>query len=78
MPKIQFRPFYHKLGDRVVYIYNSSKNCNFGCVGTIIGIYKDKIEVMWDESVIGGESLGGRCGDFGGGIYEFFDLFNLT
>ena len=50
-------------------MYNSSKNSNFGQVGTVIGIYKDKIEVLWDESFIGGIDLNGRCPNFRGGVY---------
>ena len=30
---------------------------NFGLTGTIVGIYKDKIEVVWDEPFIGGTDL---------------------
>ena len=66
------------MGDRVVFIFNSSKNTNFGQTGTITGIYKDKIEVIWDDPVIGGTNLNGRCPDFRGGVYSFFDLFNLS
>lgn len=78
LPKMQFKPQYHRLGDRVVFIFNSSKKANFGQTGTVIGIYKDKIEVVWDEPVIGGSSLNGRCPEFQGGVYQFFDLFNLS
>lgn len=49
MPKMLFSPFYHKLGDRIVFINNSSFRINYGSLGTIIGIYKDRIEVLWDE-----------------------------
>ena len=78
LPKMLFKPQYHKLGDRVAYVYNSSKSSNFGQIGTVIGIYKDRIEVVWDEPNIGGTNLNGRCPDFRGGVYQFFDLFNLS
>ena len=51
---------------------------NFGLNGTIVGIYKDKIEVVWDEPFIGGTDLQGKCPPFRGSLNRFFDLFNLS
>lgn len=42
------------------------------------GIYKSKIEVMFDEPFIGANSLSGRCDFFRGALVDFLDLYNMT
>ncbi len=44
----------------------------------MIGIYQDKIEILFDEPSIGGTNLHGRCSNFRGGFVLFFDIFNLS
>ncbi len=51
---------------------------NFGATGTVIGIFNDQIEVLFDEPSIGLTSLGGRCAFFKGAVVNFFDVFNMT
>ena len=37
-----------------------------------------KIEVLFDDSYIGGGNLGGRCNYWRGCLMDFIDVFNLT
>lgn len=71
-------PSYPSIGDRIVIISNTHKHVMFGTNGTVIGTYKFKIEVLFDEPFIGGTSLSGRCPPFRGAIVDFFDIFNTT
>ena len=50
----------------------------FGSQGTVVGISGSSIEVLIDESYIGGCNLGGRVGEFKGVILEFGDIFNIS
>ena len=50
----------------------------FGKVGTVTGIYKTKLEVMFDEPFIGATDLAGRCEPFRGAVVEFHSIFNLS
>lgn len=59
----------------------------FGAVGTIVGmlgnrqengVFKAKIEVMFDSPFIGGNNLGGRCSWGRGAVVNFDDIFNLN
>ena len=50
----------------------------FGRIGTVTGIYKSKIEVLFDEPFIGGTDLSGRCGFFRGAVVDFLHIFNLS
>lgn len=71
-------PSYPNIGDRVVITSNQHKHVSFGMTGTVIGTYKLKIEVLFDEPFIGGTSLSGRCPSFRGAIVDFFDIFDLS
>jgi hypothetical protein len=77
-------PSYPKLGHRVIYINTQSTfslldhSIPFGKVGTVTGIYKGKIEVMFDEAFIGATSLYGRCYFFRGAMVDFLEIFNLS
>lgn len=42
------------------------------------GIYKSKIEVMFDEPFIGANSLCGRCYFFRGAVVNILEIFNLS
>lgn len=44
----------------------------------MVGISGSNIEVLIDESYIGGSNLGGRVGEFKGVIMEFGDIFNIS
>ena len=77
-PKLKSCPKAHNLGDRIIFTNNYSKKITFGQTGTIIGIYNDKIEILFDDFFIGAEKLSNRVEDFRGGIVDFFEVFNLT
>lgn len=47
-------------------------------MGTVTGIYKSKIEVMFDEPFIGATSLCGRCYFFRGAVVNILEIFNLS
>jgi hypothetical protein len=77
-PPLLRKPPFHSLGDRVVHINPDNQDLNFGLTGTIIGIYKEKIEVLLDYPVIGADDLAGRVPAFRGKMLGFFDVFNLS
>lgn len=77
-------PSYPKLGHRVIYISTQSKifwadpSIPFGKVGTVTGVYKNKIEIMFDQPFIGATSLYGRCHFFRGAKVNLLEIFNLS
>jgi hypothetical protein len=77
-PPLLRKPPFHSLGDRVVHINPDNFDLNFGLTGTVIGIYKEKIEVLLDYPIIGADDLAGRVPSFRGKMLGFFDVFNLS
>ena len=77
-PALNRKPDYHRIGDRVVTLTSHNKNAKFGQIGTIIGVYKESVEVIFDTPFIGANDLCGRVPKFRGQILKFFDLFNLS
>lgn len=77
-PPLAQKPYYHDLGDRVVVVNSMHGHIKFGMSGIIIGVYKEIIEVLFDEPFVGATSLHGRCPNFRGYILHFFDVFNLS
>lgn len=77
-PPFGTRPYYHEEGDRVAFVSSQHSEIKFGVLGTIIGVYKEMIEVLFDEAFIGATNLNGRCPNFRGKIVCVFDLFNLS
>ena len=71
-------PSYPRLGHRVIYLNTQNPNINFGRVGTVTGVYKQQLEVVFDEPFIGGTNLGGRCDYFRGAVVNFLEIFNLS
>jgi hypothetical protein len=54
-----------ELGDRVVTVSSSGAPA-FGSRGTVVGVYDEAVEVLFDQEFLGGNDLFGRCnGDFG-------------
>jgi hypothetical protein len=47
-------------------------------VATVTGVYKSKIELMFDEPFIGATSLYGRCHFFRGAMVNLLEIFNLS
>jgi 5'-3' exonuclease len=77
-PPMRKKPCYHETGDRVVVVTSHHAHIKFGMSGVIIGVYKEIIEVFFDEPFIGATNLHGRCPNFRGFILNFFDVFNLS
>ena len=77
-PPLLRKPPFHSLGDRVVHINPDNFDLKFGQIGTVIGIYKEKIEVLLDVAIIGADDLSGRVPAFRGKMLGFFDVFNLS
>jgi 5'-3' exonuclease len=77
-PPFGVQPYYHEEGDRVAFVNSQHQAIKFGVCGTVIGVYKEFIEVLFDEPFIGGTHLFGRCPNFRGGVVRFFDLYNLS
>lgn len=51
---------------------------SFGKLGTVTGIYRFKVEVIFDEPFIGASSLSGRCDFFRGAVLDILEIFNLS
>lgn len=49
MPCMIQSPIFHKLGDRVVIVNNFHSHISFGKLGTVVGMYKDQIEILLDK-----------------------------
>lgn len=77
-PPLISTPNSHSLGDRVININPDETNIVFGVLGTVIGEFKESIEVLLDEPVIGGTDLKGRVPPFRGKDFKASDLFNLS
>jgi hypothetical protein len=77
-PPLNSTPNSHSLGDRVVNINPDSSDIVFGVVGTVIGEFKEEVEVLLDDPVIGGTDLKGRVPPFRGKSFRILDLFNLS
>ena len=77
-PILKTNPPFHSLGDRVISINTRDSDIQFGMLGTVIGEYKDCIEVLLDEPCIGGTDLKGRTPHFRGKNFLFLDVFNLS
>ncbi|KAI9142247.1 XRN 5'-3' exonuclease N-terminus-domain-containing protein [Paraphysoderma sedebokerense] len=66
-----------ELGDRVIYV-NDAGNVPFAAKGTCIGLQKDDIEVLFDQSFMGGTSLNDRCSLYRGMTVHKSSVLNLT
>jgi 5'-3' exoribonuclease 1 len=54
-----------EIGDRVITVRSSGAPA-FGSRGTVVGVYDEAVEVLFDSEFLGGNDLFGRCnGDFG-------------
>lgn len=77
-PPFGVKPYYHEEGDRVAFVNSQHAFIKFGSLATVIGVYKDVVEVLFDEAFIGATNLNGRCPNFRGKVVCFFDIFNMT
>lgn len=65
------------LGDRVVYVQNSGK-VEIALKGTVVGINTTTLDVVFDEPIMSGSTLGGRCSENHGSIVTKSSVLNLT
>ncbi|GET01384.1 exonuclease Kem1, putative [Rhizophagus clarus] len=65
------------LGDRVVFVKDSG-NVPIASKGTIVGIEKNNIDVVFDCTFMGGSTLGDRCSNYRGMTVPANSLLNLT
>lgn len=77
-PVMSKQPPVHEIGDRVVITNKFHNFIKFGSLGTVVGVYNNLVEVVFDQQQIGANSLQNRCEEFSGRIVKFWDVFNLT
>ncbi|ETS76838.1 hypothetical protein PFICI_10712 [Pestalotiopsis fici W106-1] len=69
------------LGDRVVYVQDSGK-VPIGLKGTVVGISNigstPMLDVLFDQTFMGGSSLNERCSAFRGGVVPANSVLNTT
>ncbi|RHZ49557.1 hypothetical protein Glove_519g79 [Diversispora epigaea] len=65
------------LGDRVVFVQNSGR-VSIAAKGTVVGIEKSNIDVLFDVSFMSGSTLGDRCSPYRGMTVPGSALLNLT
>ncbi|CAG8658856.1 9291_t:CDS:2, partial [Gigaspora rosea] len=65
------------LGDRVVFVQDSG-NVPIAAKGTVVGIEKNNIDVVFDASFMSGSTLGDRCSQYRGMTVPGSALLNLT
>lgn len=65
------------LGDRVAAVGGAGP-APFGARGTVVGVYDDAVEVLFDEDFAGGTDLSGRCAGSCGAMLLGRELLNLS
>ena len=65
------------VGDRVVYVQNSGK-VDIAMKGTVVGINPSTLDVVWDQPIMSGTTLGGRCSENRGSVVPKSSVLNLT
>lgn len=65
------------VGDRVVYVQNSGK-VDIAMRGTVVGINTSTLDVVFDQPIMSGSTLGGRCSENRGSIVPKSSVLNLT
>ncbi|KAG0232651.1 5'-3' exoribonuclease 1 [Actinomortierella wolfii] len=66
-----------KLGDRVVFVQDSGA-VPIGAKGTVVGIDRLEIEVVFDEKFMSGMDLSGRCSAYRGMTVPSNSILNLS
>ena len=64
-------------GDRVVYVQNSGK-VDIAMRGTVVGINDNTLDVVFDQPIMSGSTLSGRCSENRGSIVPKSSVLNLT
>ncbi|KAJ3025451.1 hypothetical protein HDV00_012714, partial [Rhizophlyctis rosea] len=65
------------LGDRVVHVLDAGV-VPLGAVGTVVGMEKGFLDIVFDRPFMGGSSLDGRCGAYRGMTVNKETVLNLT
>ncbi|CAG8583648.1 809_t:CDS:2, partial [Scutellospora calospora] len=65
------------LGDRVILVQDSG-NVPIAAKGTVVGIERNNIDVVFDTSFMSGSTLGDRCSQYRGMTVPGSALLNLT
>jgi 5'-3' exoribonuclease 1 len=73
--KLQNQHF--ELGDRVVFAQDSG-GVPLGLRGTVIGFEEKHVQVVFDQTFMGGSTLGGQCSPFRGMTVPAFSVVNLS
>jgi len=73
--KLQNQMF--ELGDRVVFAQDSG-GVPLGLRGTVIGFEEKHVQVVFDQTFMGGSTLGGQCSPFRGMTVPAFSVINLS
>ena len=73
--RLQHQTF--SLGDRVVYVADSGK-VPISARGTVIGVHKDNLDVVFDVAFMSGTQLGGRCSEYRGMTVPYTSVLNVT
>jgi len=66
------------LGDRVVLMVAGPARPPVGRQGSVVGVHKGAVEVLFDEAFIGGSDLQGRCVGACGAFLKMPDVLNTT
>ena len=66
-----------EIADRVTTVANSGEP-TFGSRGTVVGVYDDAVEVLFDQEFLGGTDLFGRCNGNFGAMLPADQLLNLS
>eukprot|EP00854_Cymbomonas_tetramitiformis_P005821 gene5821-7022_t len=67
-----------ELGDRVAVVVEGPQRPQFGSQGSVVGVHKEAIEILFDEAFVGGSTLQGRCSGACGGYLKSSDVINIS
>ncbi|KAL1920326.1 uncharacterized protein VTP21DRAFT_1472 [Calcarisporiella thermophila] len=73
----RLRDQYFALGDRVISVIDSGV-VPIATKGTVVGVEGSQLEIVFDDSFMGGTTLGGRCSMYRGMGVPAYTVLNLT
>ncbi|CCG82598.1 putative Exonuclease Kem1 [Taphrina deformans PYCC 5710] len=65
------------LGDRITYVADSGK-VPIATRGTVVGVHKDSLDIVFDAAFMSGTVLGGRCSEYRGMTVSYFAVLNIS
>ena len=68
----------HKLGDRIVIMNNHHNFIQQGALGTIVAVYRNNVEILFDEPQFGATDLHNKHPKYRASIIKKYDLFNIS